>query len=154
MSEIREIALTANQDGRLELVATTDDPAGFGGEVWHAWQTAPNGTWTGWHSFGRPGGGAAGPAVGRNADGRLEVAVVGGDQGVWHRWQTAPNNGWSPWANLGSVATGTIQGPTLASNADGRLELFLRAPDTGGLYQLSQSAPNDGWTPGHGWPPP
>jgi hypothetical protein len=366
MSEIREIALTANQDGRLELVATTDDPAGFGGEVWHAWQTAPNGTWTGWHSFGRPGGGAAGPAVGRNADGRLEVAVVGGDQGVWHRWQTAPNNGWSgwhsfgqpdaqgpmsllvlaqntdgrlevavpanndvgdqravwhrwqtapnngwagwhslgeppggffgplalganadgrlelvapaafaggdqeiwhrwqstpgggwsgwsslgtagggelltsvpvlarnadgrlelfvvagdgavwhrwqtapnngwspwanlgskaggfadlgvgtnadgrlelfatlqngtdlwhrwqtapnngwsPWANLGSVATGTIQGPTLASNADGRLELFLRAPDTGGLYQLSQSAPNDGWTSGHGWPPP
>jgi hypothetical protein len=366
MSEIQEIALAANQDGRLELVATTDDPAGFGGEVWHAWQTAPNGTWTGWHSFGRPGGGAAGPAAGRNADGRLEVAVVGGDQAVWHRWQTAPNNGWSewhsfgqpdaqgpmsllvlaqnadgrleaavpanndvgdqravwhrwqtapnngwsewhslgeppggffgplalganadgrlelvapaafaggdqeiwhrwqstpgggwsgwsslgtagggelltsvpvlgrnadgrlelfvvagdgavwhrwqsapnngwspwanlgsqaggfadlgvgtnadgrlelfatlqngtdlwhrwqtapnngwsPWANLGSVATGTIQGPTLASNADGRLELFLLAPDTGGLYQLGQTAPNDGWTPGHGWPPP
>jgi hypothetical protein len=150
------LALGANADGRLELVA----PAAFAGgdqEIWHRWQSTPGGGWSGWSSLGTAGGGellTSVPVLARNADGRLELFVVAGDGAVWHRWQTAPNNGWSPWANLGSVATGTIQGPTLASNADGRLELFLRAPDTGGLYQLSQSAPNDGWTPGHGWPPP
>ena len=44
--------------------------------------------------------------------------------------------------------------PTDTVDADGRLEVFLQTPDTGGLYQLSQSTPNGGWTPGHGWPPP
>jgi len=29
-------------------------------------------------------------AVGRNADGRLEVFVVGTDSALWHDWQTAP----------------------------------------------------------------
>jgi hypothetical protein len=262
MSEVTGIALARNRDGRLELVATTGGAEGFGGDVWHAWQTAPNGSWTGWSRLGRrPGGGASAPAVARNADGRLEVAVVGGDGTVWHRWQTAPNNhwssqwesfgelgdqramawlvltrnadgrlevfvpanndvgderavwhrwqttpngkwsswksmgsqaggfadlgvgrnadgrlevfatlqngtdlwhiwqttpngNWSSWKSMGSVATGTIAGPTLASDADGRLEVFLQTPDTGGLYQLSQSTPNGGWTPGHGWPPP
>jgi hypothetical protein len=143
-----------NRDGRLELVATMADPAGFGGDVWHAWQTAPNSSWTSWHPFGRPGRGATAPAIARNADGRLEVVVVGGDQALWRRCQSAPNNGWVPWENRGSVAAGTIQGPTLASNADGRLVLFLRTPNNGGLYQLTQKSPNGDWDLGHSWPTP
>jgi hypothetical protein len=139
-----------NADGRLELFVVRAD-----GAVWQRWQTAPNGNWSSWKSMGSRAGGFADLGVGRNADGRLELfATLQNGTDLWHIWQTAPNGNWSPWTSMGSVATGTIAGPTLASDADGRLEVFLRTPDTGGLYQVSQSAPNGSWTPGHGWPPP
>jgi hypothetical protein len=139
-----------NADGRLELFVV-----GGNGAVWHRWQTTPNGKWSSWKSMGSQAGGFADLGVGRNADGRLEVfATLQNGTDLWHVWQTAPNGNWSSWKSMGSVATGTIAGPTLASDADGRLEVFLQTPDTGGLYQLSQSTPNGGWTPGHGWPPP
>jgi hypothetical protein len=115
----------------------------------------PQWQWSSWKSMGSQAGGFADLGVGRNADGRLEVfATLQNGTDLWHVWQTAPNGNWSSWKSMGSVATGTIAGPTLASDADGRLEVFLQTPDTGGLYQLSQSTPNGGWTPGHGWPPP
>ena len=33
-------------------------------------------------------------ATGNDADGRLEVFAIGGDNAVYHNWQTAPNGGW------------------------------------------------------------
>ena len=60
--------------------------------MWHIWQTAPNNGWSGWHSLG---GDVRQPSVATNADGRLEVFAVGGDDALWHTWQTAPNNGWA-----------------------------------------------------------
>jgi hypothetical protein len=33
--------------------------------------------------------------VGRNADGRQEIFVLGDDNALWQKWQVAPNNGWS-----------------------------------------------------------
>jgi hypothetical protein len=52
MANVRGIALVANQDGRLELVATTVPEGGDpSGGVWYARQTAPNGDWTGWKSL-------------------------------------------------------------------------------------------------------
>jgi hypothetical protein len=83
-----------NADGRLELFI----PAGPG--VWHIWQTTPNGDWSDW--FNQlpdmpngpvPVGGS--PALAPNADGRLEMFVLGFDKAIWHIWQTAVNNGWS-----------------------------------------------------------
>ena len=124
------LALGANADGRLELVA----PAAFAGgdqEIWHRWQSTPGGGWSGWSSLGTAGGGellTSVPVLARNADGRLELFVVAGDGAVWHRWQTAPNNGWSPWANLGSKAGGFAD-LGVGTNADGRLELFATAAE-------------------------
>ena len=83
------------------------------------------------------------PVVTRNADGRLEVFVIGSDHGLWHMWQTAPNNGWSSWASLG----GWIDELSVGQNADGRLEVFARGSDHA-LWHQWQTAPNNGWS---GW---
>jgi hypothetical protein len=153
MSEVTGIALAANRDRRLELVATTGGTEGLGGDVWHAWQTAPNGSWSEWSRLGRrPGGGASAPVVARNADGRLEVAVVGGDGAVWHRWQTAPNNDWSSrWESFGELDDQrAIAWLVLARNADGRLEVFVPANNDAGdkraVWHRWQTAPNGRWS--------
>lgn len=151
LAEILGFALAANHDGRLEVVAITADPGGFGGDVWHAWQTAPNGSWTSWHPFGRPGRGASVPVIARNADGRLEVVVVGGDQALWHRSQTAPNNGWSDWQSIGQPDAQSPMFLVLAQNADGRLEAAVSANDDFGgraIWHAWQTTPSNGWS---GW---
>ncbi len=83
-------------------------------------------------------------AVGRNADGRLEVFARGSDNALWHRWQTAPNNGWSGWGSMGGVITSD---PVVMNNADGRLEVFARGTDNAVWHQW-QTAPTNGWS---GW---
>ncbi|HYI46880.1 MAG TPA: matrixin family metalloprotease [Allosphingosinicella sp.] len=80
-------------------------------------------------------------AVGRNADGRLEVFARGTDNALWHIWQTAPNNGWSAWASLGGVITSN---PTVISNADGRLQVFARGTDNA-VWHRRQAAAGGGW---------
>ncbi len=100
------------------------------------------GTRGGWASLG--GVITSNIAVGKNADGRLELFVRGTDNAVWHKWQTAPNNGWSGWASLGGIITSNI---AVGNNADGRLELFVRGTDNA-LWHMWQTAPNDGWS---GW---
>jgi len=67
--------------------------------LWHIWQTRPGGDWSGWASLGGPL--QFGPAVGTNADGRLEVFVTG-VAFVAHNWQTVPNGGWSGWSVFGN----------------------------------------------------
>jgi hypothetical protein len=63
--------------------------------VYHKWQTSPNNGWIAdWYSLG--GEITLNPAIGSNADGRLELFVIANrDHALWHKWQTAPNNGWS-----------------------------------------------------------
>ena len=85
-----------NKDGRLEAFGVGTDNG-----LWHIWQTAPNGTWSGWAPLG--GIITSEPLCARNVDGRLEVFARGTDNALWHIWQTAPNNGWSSWATLGGV---------------------------------------------------
>src|SRR5690348_13526237 len=91
-----------NADGRLEVFTALTGLAGP--QLGHIYQTSPNGGWSGWSSLGAPPGEFLGsPAVGVNADGRLEVFVRVGLMSVgelWHNWQTPPN-GWSGWDNLG-----------------------------------------------------
>jgi hypothetical protein len=91
-------AVGRNADGRLEVFAVA-----AGGMISHAWQTAPNGGWSGWANTGGPAAGFTNdsPAVATNADGRLEVYAVGSDRDLYHVWQTAPNGGWSSWVTLG-----------------------------------------------------
>ena len=99
-------------------------------------------SWSNWASQG--GGLTSDIAVGRNADGRLEVFARGTDNAMWHKWQTAPNNGWSGWASRGGVLTSNI---TVAQNADGRLEAFVRGTDNA-LWHNRQTSPGGSWS---GW---
>jgi hypothetical protein len=152
MASVTGIALGVNKDKRLELVAIAGGSAAPSGGVWHAYQTAPNGAWSGWESLGLPDNSAVSanaPTVARDANDRLDVVVVSDDGTVWHRRQTAPNGPqWSDWESLGRpgglTATGT---PVLAQNQDGRLEVFvtqhgdMEAPTT--IWHAFQRAQGD-----------
>ena len=83
-----------------------------------------------------------GPAVANNADGRLEIFIVGADKTLQESWQLVPNGGWSGWAGRGVSATGT---PAVTRNLDGRLEAFVIGAD-GRLRSSWQLAPNSQWS--------
>jgi hypothetical protein len=122
------------EDGRLELIATSLDKDGCPDAVWHAWQTSASGDWTGWHRFGRPGEPASymPPTIARNGDGCLEVVLITDRAVVWHRRQTAPNDGWSRWQSLGPPAgheVGNLGVLALAVNAAACLEAFAVVKD-------------------------
>jgi hypothetical protein len=81
----------------------------------------------------------------RNADGRLEVFVIGGDHALHNIWQDPRSP--SAWSALSSLGGSFPAGPISAiANADGRLEVFLVGGD-GVTYHAWQSpgSPN-GWS--------
>lgn len=97
---------------------------------------------TGWSGWDRLGGIlTSDPAVGRNADGRMEVFVRGSDNALYNIWQVAPNGGWAGYGGLGGILTTR---PTVGRNRDGRMEVFVRGLDNG-LFNRWQTAPNNGW---------
>ncbi|MEY9934517.1 GH25 family lysozyme M1 (1,4-beta-N-acetylmuramidase)/uncharacterized protein YaeQ [Catenulispora sp. GP43] len=114
-------------DGRLEAFAGGPDG------VWHAWQTAVNGSWSDWVNVAGPAN--AQLAIAPNADGRLELFAVNGSE-LDHIWQNAPNSNWSAWAKLGGGGYRIAAG----ANADGRLEVF--ASSSAGVFHTWQTAPN------------
>jgi hypothetical protein len=151
MLMVTGMAVGANQDGRLALVAAASDEESFSGGVWHAWQTTPNGKWSGWQSLGSPssGAGVGPPALAPNADGRLEVVVVDrADGGVWHAWQTAPNGSWSGWHPLDRPDPDipALLSPALARDANRRLQAFVILQD-GSVWCIQQQT-GGGWS---GW---
>jgi acylphosphatase len=85
-------AVGNNADGRLEVFTTENAHA----EMWHDWQTSPNGNWNGWANlqsgFGFVG---AAPATAQIYDGRLEVIAVGRDNNIYHNF--VQTGGWSGW---------------------------------------------------------
>jgi len=132
-------SVARNLDQRLEVFITTRS-----GALAHAWQLAPNG---GWSVFDQPEGlHAHDPAVAMNADGTLDVFVVGvNDRALWHRRQVAPNTGWGNWESLGGVALST---PAVARNAHGTLEVLVVGQD-GAIWEIHQQSPAGAkWT---GW---
>ena len=140
------VTVVSNVDGRLEVFGVGSDH-----QLHHMWQTSPNGGWSSWGSLGWPWPNTTiqigDPRVVRNADGRLEVFLLGNDQKIWHAWQTAPNGGWGAWASLGSPPVEIANGaPYVGSNADGRVEVFVTGSD-GGIYHTWQTAPGAGWSP-------
>jgi hypothetical protein len=135
--------VSRNRDGRLEVFAVGLRDI-YTADLVHIWQPAANsGPWSGWASLGGNLKLVA-PAVGRNADGRMEVFACTKDGALWHIWQTAPNNGWSSWQRLGGVVLGA---PVVVETADGRLEVFVRSSDWQ-LWHIWQTSPNGGWS---GW---
>jgi len=80
-------------------------------------------------------------ALGKNADGRLELFAVGEDGIIYHRWQDVPNGNWGDWNQLGGTS---IQQISIGRNADGRLELFALGGDRS-VYNISQTSPNGIW---------
>jgi hypothetical protein len=142
-----------NQDGRLEVFIR----GGNFDTVHHIWQLAPNGRWSGWEDLGNrdgdrptPGSGpriVGDPAVGRNADGRLEVfgRLASANAQLVHVWQVRANGTWSNWEYL---SAGDVDGqPVVFSNADGRLEVFFPGRDVqgrSGLLHTWQPAPSRG----------
>jgi hypothetical protein len=135
-----------NQDGRLEVFAT-----GLG-EVFNIAQLSPNGGWrNSWLNKGKPSSGAPirSHVVGKNADGRLEIFAITGDNSLWQKWQVIPNNGWSEWKTLGAPSRDISLSSrlTVGKNQDGRQEIFAIGDD-GNVWQIWQTAPNGGWS---GW---
>jgi len=89
-------------DGRLEAFHI-----GLTGELYHKWQTAPDGGWSEWVSLGlsnlQPG-----LCVDRDRDQRLEVFAIDNAGNMQHTWQTLP--GKDPWisGNLGGASLGGL----------------------------------------------
>jgi hypothetical protein len=84
-------AVASNSDGRLEIFATD-----VVGALWHNFQVADQGSWSGWNSLGiAPGTSGMSPrtAVGVNGDGRLEVFSIAA-QTLLHAWQRTPGGTW------------------------------------------------------------
>ena len=149
-----------NSDGRLELFKVDADD----NQLYHRWQikpnsipeTKPDGTYTsGWSDSWSPLGGywspRAQPVIAQNADGRLELFMVGTDGRLYHTWQTKPsssNEWYTSWAVIGKPDSLTANQqwpissiPTVAQNADGRLDVFMVGSD-GKLYHTWQKSPS------------
>jgi hypothetical protein len=80
------------------------------------------------------------PVAVTNADGHLEVFIVGDDGQLYHSWQM-PSGAWSSWGPLGGNWPGQ---PTVARNRDGRLEVFSRGLNCQ-IYHAWQN-PNGVWS--------
>lgn len=141
-----------NQDGRLEVFATGR------GEIFNIAQLFPNAGWRdSWRNKGSPSlkVEVKKHLVGRNADGRQEIFVVGGDNALWQKWQLAPNDGWSDWKTLDTPPDVSLTNQfSVGINQDGRQEIFVLAGD-GNMWQIFQTVPNGGWSDWHklGSPP-
>jgi hypothetical protein len=103
-------------------------------------------TQTNWTSLGKPTVTIkSSPAVGQNADGRLEVFTTGSDGTLWHIWQNVPNGTWHNWDTLNKPPTANaLTMPGVGKNADGRLEVFTIGTD-GALWHIWQTTPNGAW---------
>lgn len=151
MPSLTNVALSRNSDGHLEVLATS---AVVGSEptLWHA-QEGPDGKWSGWHPFGKPGHSrpttvSVMPHV---TDGRLEaLTVTEGGPSVWHRWQTQQGtSNWSQWQLMATFDGGIEAGPVAMGLTDGRL--MALAVNRGRVMHAAQWQAADeawpAWTP-------
>jgi hypothetical protein len=156
MSDVRELVLATNLDGRLEMVATVARDPAQSDAMWRRWQTLESSSLQGWaprnswQSLGTPGGaGQLEAAVAQNHDGRLELVVASFDTGVWHASQRRPGRHWTELKPLAGTNEGIrfSRAPALARNLGGRLELFVPASD-GAVWHCWQSqAGSNAWSP-------
>lgn len=153
------LALSLDLSGRIELAT-----APFPGPVQIRRQRIPNADWEDWQSVGTPFKDynfQNRVSLGKNADGRLELAAVSMN-GVWHTWQGLPQNNSAPpwtgqWASFGDPthllpdnSFSNTENMQLIQGPGECLALFVS-----GLYQnqidkslisfLSQNQPSSGW---------
>ena len=141
--KITYTSMAPNADGHLEAFARGTDNT-----IWHNYQTAPNGRWTGWmtlpsgHTFNSD------PVVGVNANGMLELFARGTDNHIWTTWQNTvgSSTSWAAWVPLSLSSTSQFQGtPSVVQNSDGRLEVVARRSD-GTIWHNYQLAPSGSWS--------
>ena len=132
----QQICVGRNQDGRLEIFYV-----GTNGNIYHNWQTAPNGGWSGEVPLG---GTAQQICVARNQDGRLEVFYIGTNQQLYHNYQVTPNGGWAGEQGIdggfGIIKDKAFQ-LCVGQNQDGRLEIFYIGTNFN-LYRRRKTASN------------
>lgn len=137
-------AVQYNSDGRLQLFIIGTD--GHLDTIYQ--QTAGSSTsWSGWTSIaGWTFSQQACLAANTNADGRIEVFVVGTDGQLDHVFENTAGNStsWSGWGGLGGSWSQNAA-ISAGNDADGRQEVFLIG-NTGNLYHIYQTAPNAGWS--------
>jgi hypothetical protein len=94
-------AVASGLDGRLELFLVGADAS-----LWHLHQTGSNDASPQWFSHGAPAvaGLAGSPAVVSDADGEMQVFVMGTDGALWQLSQNGPSRGWSQWSSHGAPA--------------------------------------------------
>ena len=126
-----------NSDGRLEAFRIDAYQI-----IYHNWQTAPGGGWSGWNLLGPTAQAATSLMVGQNANGTLEVFALGTDTNIYHNWQTT---NWIGWSQVPGGGQGKLL--SVGRNADGRLELFVIGTDNQ-VYHNWQTAPSGSWS---GW---
>jgi cellulose biosynthesis protein BcsQ len=138
-------AVAVNADGRLEVFVRSTF-----GRLHHICQNEPGSeSWSKWVSYEAPSrepypstellAGINYPQTAVNADGRLEVFVLGSDGRLWHICQTAVcSDSWGEWQSLGGILQSP---PAVGKNADGRIQVFVRGTD-GRLYYTQQSQAN------------
>jgi M6 family metalloprotease-like protein len=131
----KQMAVSKNKDGRLELIFSGLDDA-----LYHKWQTLPNSGWGGKVVFG---GSAKQFVTGRNKNGRLEVFYIGTDDALYHNVQSVSNDGWAG----ESVFDGSAKMLVVVANQEGCLEVFYVGIDDL-LYHKRQLTPNGNWSGG------
>ena len=94
-------AVASGRDGWLDLFLVGDDAS-----LWHLRHTGSNDGSSRWFSRGAPevAGVAGSPAVAADADGEMQVFVMGTDGALWQLSQSAPGSGWSQWSSHGAPA--------------------------------------------------
>lgn len=141
------VAAQTNGTGRVEIIGRNCN-----GLFEYRMQTAPNAaSYTNWVSIGSGGGlNAIGDrlALGRDTDGRLEIAFLHSDGTVLLKWETAPGS--NDWAG-GFAFDGWLNSVALATNSDGRLQLF-GTNHLGDFWTRSQIVAGGG-TGWNGWSP-
>jgi hypothetical protein len=112
--------------------------------VYHNAQVVPNGYWKGEQALtGSVSGWYKNLAVGRHADGRLELFYIGSDEVVYRKAQRAPAS-WD-WGDDAPMGTGKAKRLVVSTNADGRLEVFW-VGTADHLYHQRQVAPDGAWS--------
>jgi hypothetical protein len=144
-------AVASAPDGSLEVFVVGDDlqpdGLGSGGALHSTSQITRDGGWSRWRSYPTDGPNLFGsPAVVRNADGHLELVVLGDDGALWHMRQTGPNSVWSQWVSHGAPPGLLLNSaPSVAAGEDGRLDVFIVSQEAV-LWHIGKTAANSDWS--------
>jgi PASTA domain len=133
-----------NADGTLALAVLNASS-----QVSYASQTAWSNGWSAWTALPPvPGGGIDAAGVAADADGRLQLFLVGPSDGHLYRMgQVSGGNGWSGWQDHGAPNT-YLAGPVAAARSgDGRIEVFA-IDENGSVWNVRQTAPYGAYS---GW---
>ena len=103
------------------------------------YQTAPNGGWSGFGNLGGTWPQTQRTALTRNADGRLEIFIIGNDGTIHHAYQTVANGGWyTSWPSVGGWTFSSGAKPVAALNTNGTLDVLVIGTD-GHLDRVNSS---------------